>query len=152
MEERSSAGRLVGRPKLIKVDVTDGRGLGGAKNKTVIVRTRIPDILAYRDTPGFAYLLMAANPDASVPVLQSVLDAVGPHQSHPETWMYKRRELFKVPRMPKGVDSRAFQFVMEHMGEPSWKIHKQLRERRIKCSAQQVHRIRMVILYSTSKE
>ena len=142
----------MGRPKLIKVDVTDGRGLGGAKNKTVTVQTRIPDILAFRDTPGFAYLLMAANPDVSVPTLQSVLDAVGPHQSHPGTWLYKRRDMFKVPSMPKGVDSRAIQFVREHMGEPSWKIHKQLRQRRIKCSAQQVHRIWMAISYSIAKE
>jgi hypothetical protein len=65
----------VGRPKLIKVDVKDGRGLGGAKNKTVTVQRRIPDILAFRDTPGFAYLLLAANPDVSVSVLCSVLEA-----------------------------------------------------------------------------
>jgi len=142
----------VGRPNLIKVDVTDGRGLGGAKNKTVTLQTRIPDIRVFRDTPGFAYLLMAANPDASVPVLQSVLDAVGPHQVHPETWMYKRRGLFKVPTMPKGADPRAIQFVREHMGEPSWKIHKQLRERHIKCSAQQVHRIWMAISYLSVME
>jgi len=142
----------VGRPNLIKVDVTDGRGLGGAKNKTVTLQTRIPDIRAFRDTPGFAYLLMAANPDVSVPVLRSVLDAVGPHQSHPETWMYKRRELFKVPSMPNGVDPRAIQFVREHMGEPSWKIHKQLREHHIKCSAQFVHRIWMAIWHSTKME
>lgn len=142
----------MGRPKLIKVDTVDGRGLGGAKNKTVSVQTRIPDILAFRDTPGFAYLLMAANPDTSVPVLQSVLDAVGSHQSHPETWMYKRRGLFKVPSMPEGVDPRAIQFVREHMGAPSWKIHKWLRERRVKCSAQHVHRIWMTIWHSTVKE
>jgi hypothetical protein len=135
----------VGRPKLIKVDVTDGRGLGGAKDKTVSVQTRIPDILSFRDTPGFAYLLMAANPGVSVSTLQSVLGAVGPHLEHPKTWMYKRRELFKVPSMPKGVDPRAIRFVREHMGEPSWKISKQLRGRRIKCSAQQVHRIFMAI-------
>jgi hypothetical protein len=137
----------VGRPKLIKVDVTDGRGLGGAKNKTVNVQTRIPDILAYRDTPGFAYLLLAANPDVSVSVLRDVLDAIGPHQSHPEKWMYERREFFKVPTLPKGVDDRAIQFVRDHMGEPSWKIHKQLRERRIKCSLQSTHRIWMAIRY-----
>ncbi len=142
----------MGRPKLIKVDVIDGRGLGGAKNKTVTVQTRIPDILAYRDTPGFAYLLLAANPGVPVPTLQSVLEAVGPHQSRPETWMYKRRDLFKVPSMPKGVDPRAAQFVREHMGEPSWKIHKQLRARHIKCSAQQAHRIWMAIWHSTAKE
>jgi hypothetical protein len=142
----------VGRPKLIKVDVKDGRGLGGAKNKTVSVRTHISDILAFRETPGFAYLLMAANPDVSVSTLQSVLEAMGPRQSHPQTWMYKRRELFKVPSMPKGADARAIQFVREHMGEPSWKIRKQLRELRIKCSAQQVHRIWMAIWHSNVKE
>ena len=142
----------MGRPKLIKVDVLDGRGLGGAKNKTVSVQTRIPDILAYRDTPGFAYLLLAANPDVSVSTLCTVLEAVGPHQAHPETWMYKRREFFKVPVMPDGVDSRAVRFVREHMGEPSWKICKRLRERHIKCSAQQVHRIWMAISYSTTTE
>jgi hypothetical protein len=142
----------MGRPKLIKVDVTDGRGLGGAKNKTVCVKTRIPDILAFRDTPVFAYLLMAANPDVSVPVLQSVLDAVGPHQSHPSTWMYKRRQMLKVPSMPKGADPRAIQFVREHMGEPSWRIHNELRGHHIKCSAQNVHRIWMAISYLSVME
>jgi hypothetical protein len=137
----------VGRPKLIKVDVTDGRGLGGAKNKTVSVQTRIPDILAFRDTPGFAYLLLAANPDAPISVLRRVLEAVDSRQAHPEKWMYERREFFKVPSMPEGVDERAIQFVRDHMGEPSWKIHKQLRERRIKCSLQRVHRIWMAIRY-----
>jgi hypothetical protein len=137
----------VGRPKLIKVDVKDGRGLGGAKNKTVTVQRRIPDILAFRDTPGFAYLLLAANPDAPVSVLRRVLEAVDPRQAHPEKWMYERREFFKVPSMPKGVDERAIQFVRDHMGEPSWKIHKQMRERRIKCSLQQTHRIYMAIRY-----
>jgi muramidase (phage lysozyme) len=61
--------------------------------------------------------------------------------------MYERREFFKVPSMPEGVDERAIQFVRDHMGEPSWKIHKQLRERRIKCSLQRVHRIWMAIRY-----
>ena len=94
----------MGRPKLIKVDVTDGRGLGGAKNKTVSVQTRIPDILAFRDTPGFAYLLLAANPKTSVAVLHTVLDAVG--QDYSERWLYKRRSLFKRPEMPERCDAR----------------------------------------------
>lgn len=139
----------MGRPKLIKVDVTDGRGLGGVKNKTVTVQTRIPDILAFRDTPGFAYLLMAANPDVSIRVLMDVLDAVGEHQSHPETWMRERRELFRVPTMPKNVDPRAVAFIELHMREPSWKLSKQLRKQGIKCSAQKVHRIWMAIRHLT---
>lgn len=142
----------MGRPKLIKVDVTDGRGLGGAKSKTVDVQTRIPDILAYRDTPGFAYLLLAANPDTPVSVLMRVLEAVGPHQRHPEKWMYERREFFKVPAIPRGVDLRAVEFISKHMDEPSWKIHKQMRERRIKCSLARTHRIWMAIRYASIKE
>jgi hypothetical protein len=142
----------VGRPKLIKVDVTDGRGLGGAKDKTVTVQTRIPDILAFRDTPGFAYLLLAANPDVSIPVLCRVLGAVGPHQEHPATWMYKRREFFKVPTMPNGVDERVVAFVRSHRNLPAWKLRAELRKRHIKCSAQTLHRIWMAISYSTIRE
>jgi hypothetical protein len=137
----------VGRPKLIKVDVTDGRGLGGPKRKTVNVQTRIPDILAFRDTPGFAYLLMAANPDAPIRVLHDVLDAVGDHQSHPKTWLYKRRDLFRLPTMPEDADPRAVAFIKAHMREPSWKLSKQLRGRGIECSAHKVHRIWMAIWY-----
>ena len=94
--------------------MTDGRGLGGAKNKTVSVQTRIPDILAYRDTPGFAYLFMAANIQIRPsPSCAGVLEAVGPHQAHPEKWMYERREFFRVPALPKDVDERAIQFVRD---------------------------------------
>lgn len=142
----------MGRPRLIKVDVTDGRGLGGAKNKTVSVQTRIPDILAFRDTPGFAYLLLAANSDVSIRVLMDVLDAVGEHQSHPEKWMRERRELFRVPTMPKDADPRAVAFVKAHMGEPSWRLSKQLRERGIRCSVQRVHRIWMAIRHLSITE
>jgi hypothetical protein len=137
----------VGRPKLIKVDVKDGRGLGGAKNKTVSVQTRIPDILAFRDTPGFAYLLMAANPGVSVSTLLSVLEAVGPHQAHPETWMYKRRGLFKVPALPSGFDERIVAFVEANMNLPAWKLRVLLRKQGIKCSVQRAYRIQTAIRY-----
>ena len=131
----------MGRPKLIQVDVTDGRGLGGAKNKTVSVQTRIPDILAFRDTPGFAYLLLAANPDAPITVLRRVLDAVGPHQRHPATWMYKRRELFKTPAIPEGTDERVIAFVQANMNLPAWKMRAELRKQGIRCSTALLHRI-----------
>jgi hypothetical protein len=118
----------VGRPKLIKVDVTDGRGLGGAKNKTVSVETRIPNILAFRNTPGFAYLLLAANPETPVSVLCSVLEAVDPCQAHPRTWMYKRRELFKTPALPSGINPRIVAFVEANMNLPAWKLRVLLRK------------------------
>jgi hypothetical protein len=137
----------VGRPKLIKVDVTDGRGLGGAKNKTVTVQTRIPDILAFRDTPGFAYLLLAANPDIPIPVLRTVLDAVGTHQNHPATWMYKRRELFNVPTLPADADERVVAFVEANKKLPAWKLRSKLRAQGIKCSVAKLHRIWMAISY-----
>ena len=99
----------------------------------MIVQTRILDILAYRDTPGFAYLLLAANPDTPIPVLRLVLEAVGSHQEHPETWMYKRREFFKVPAFPKGVDERVIAFVKANRKLPAWKLRAELRKRGIKC-------------------
>jgi hypothetical protein len=142
----------VGRPKLIKVGVSDGRGLGGAKAKSVTVQTRIPDILAFRDTPGFAYLLLAANPDVSVPVLCEVLAAVGPHQEHPRKWMYDRRGFFKTPTFPADADEREIAFVRANMGLPSWKIRRCLRDRGIYCSAAKVHRIWMAIRHLSLTE
>lgn len=142
----------MGRPKLIKVDVTDGRGLGGAKNKTVSVETRIPDILAFRDTPIFAYLLLAANPDTPVPVLLRVLEAVGPHQAHPKKWMYERRQLVQKPSMPNGTDERVVRFVAANMDVPPWQIRLQLRRQGIRISVAKLYRIRMVISYKTAMD
>lgn len=142
----------MGRPKLIKVDVTDGRGLGGLKRKTVAVQTRIPDILAFRDTPVFAYLLLAANPDTPVPVLRRVLEAVGPHQERPKTWMYKRRMLLQKPSMPSGVDERVVRYVAANMGATSRKIQLRLRKQGIRVSVARLYRIRLAILYLSSME
>jgi hypothetical protein len=138
----------VGRPKLIKVDVTDGRGLGGAKNKTVSVQTRIPDILAFRGTPGFAYLLLAANPEMSVSVLHTVLDAVGDHQEHSETWLYKRRQLFRPPGLAQG-DARVIAFMRDNMHQPVKRSQAELRRRGIKCSTTSLYRIWMAIRYES---
>jgi hypothetical protein len=129
----------MGRPKLIKVDVTDGRGLGGAKNKTVTVHTQIPDILTFRDTPIFAYLLLAANPEVSIPVLQDVLEAVG--QPHPQTWLYSRKQLFKKPKMPCGVDDRVVEYVRKHMTQRVRKSQAALRAMGIRCSLRALYSI-----------
>ncbi len=135
----------MGRPKLIKVDVTDGRGLGGAKNKTVSVETRIPDILAFRDTPIFAYLLLAANPDISIPVLRDVLNAVG--QPHTETWLYSRRQLLKKPEMPRDVDSRVVRYIQDHMTQRVRKSQAALRAMGIRCSLRTLYSVWAVIRY-----
>jgi hypothetical protein len=136
----------VGRPKLIKVDVTDGRGLGGAKNKTVTVQTRIPDILAFRDTPIFAYLLLAANPQVAIPVLRDVLDAVA--QPHTETWLYSRRQLLKKPALPS-VDSRVVEYVRTHMNQRVRKSQSALRALGIRCSLRDLYSIWAVIRHSS---
>jgi hypothetical protein len=142
----------MGRPKIITVDVKDGRGLGGAKSKRVRVQTRIPDIMAFRDMPIFAYLLLAANPDAPISVLRRVLEAVGPHQAHPAKWMYERRQLILRPSMPDGVDDRTVSFVANNMSVPSWQIRLQLRKRGIKISIANLYRIRMCVSYSNAME
>jgi hypothetical protein len=140
----------VGRPKLIKVDVTDGRGLGGAKNKTVSVQTRIPDIRAYKGTPGFAYLLLAANPDTPVSVLRTILDAIG--QPYPKTWLYKRRALFEVPTLPPGTDGRIVAFMRANLDQPVRKSVAMLRKQGVKCGVAMAYRIWMAISYSSSME
>ena len=137
----------MGRPKLIKVDVVDGRGLGGAKNKTVSVQTRIPDILAFRDTPGFAYLLLAANPNVSISNLHIILDAIGSHQTHSETWLYKRRFLFKGPEIPPGSDDRVVAFMRDNMHQPVKRSQAELRRRGLKCRTTDLYRIWMAIHY-----
>ena len=137
----------MGRPKLIKVDVTDGRGLGGAKNKTVSVQTRIPDILAFRDTPGFAYLLLAANPGTSVSVLHTVLDAVG--QNHSERWLYMRRSLFKRPELPDDCDPCVVAFMREHMHQPVKRSQAALRRRGIKVGTTELYRIWVAIRHES---
>lgn len=129
----------MGRPKLIKVDVLDGRGLGGAKDKTVSVQTRIPDILAFRDTPIFAYLLLAANPQVSIPILRDVLDAVA--QPHTETWLYSRRQLLKKPTLPSGVDGRAVEYVRAHMSQRVRRSQSALRALGIRCSLRDLYGI-----------
>jgi hypothetical protein len=139
----------VGRPRLIKVDVKDGRGLGGAKNKTVSVQTRIPDILAFRDTPGFAYLLLAANPKTPVSVLSRILEAVGPHQEHSEAWLYKRRFLFKLPEPPPDSDARVVAFMRENMRQPVKRSQAELRRKGIRCSATDLYRIWIAIRYES---
>lgn len=140
----------MGRPKLIKVDVKDGRGLGGLKNKTVSVSTRIPDILAFRDTPGFAYLLLAANPDVSVTVISEVLDAVG--QPHSGTWLYSRRHLFKKPEMPRDVDNRVVRYVREHMTQRVRRSQAALRAKGIRCSLRTLYSVWARIRYNDDEE
>ena len=122
------------------------------KRKTVNVQTRIPDILAFRDTPIFAYLLLAANPETPVPVLRRVLEAVGPHQAHPEKWVYERRQLIRKPSMPSGVDGRVVRFVETNMDVPPWQIRLQLRKHGIRISVAKLYRIRMVISYQSAME
>ena len=139
----------MGRPRILKVNVVDGRGLGGKKRKTVTVQTRIPDIRVFRDLPIFAYLLLAANPDVSIPVLREVLKAAGPHQDHPKKWMYERRQLVLKPSIPHGVDDRAVSFVAANMTLPAWNIRKQLRQRGIDVSTPKISRIRMAIQYAS---
>jgi hypothetical protein len=140
----------MGRPRLIKVDVKDGRGLGGTKLKTVTVQRRIPDIMAFRDTPIFAYLLLAANPDTPESVLRMVLEAVGPHQAHPKKWMYERRQLIQKPSIPHGTGERVVRFVADNMSVPPWQIRLQLRKQGIRISVAKLYRIRMFISYQSA--
>jgi hypothetical protein len=78
------------------------------------------DIRDFKDHAGFAYLLMAANPDLSVRDIQEVLSNVGKQHERPAGWISRRRWLFHGTgtsgRKPNadGQDERARQIMAEN--------------------------------------
>jgi len=83
------------------------------------VRTvnRIIDIADFKDRAGFAYLLMAANPQLSVRDTQEVLANIGEQHERPAGWISRRRWLFhgrgESGRKPNadGLDGKALRIM-----------------------------------------
>jgi hypothetical protein len=90
---------------------TDWRGREQIREVNQII-----DIRNFKDTMGYAWLLMAANPHLSATEIQRWLELIGPQHQRGESWVKKRRKLFvpvgKVfPHSPTnrdGKDERAF--------------------------------------------
>lgn len=88
--------------------------------KRVRTVNRIIDIADFKDQAGFAYLLMAANPQLSVRDTQAVLSNIGEQHERPAGWISRRRWLFhgkgEAGRKPNadGQDKRAQQIMAEN--------------------------------------
>jgi hypothetical protein len=77
------------------------------------------DIRDFKDKPGFAWLVMAANPHLSVRDIQTVLESVGEQHERPVGWISRRRWLFhgkgRTGAKPNadGLDEKAFRIMKE---------------------------------------
>lgn len=106
--------------------------------KRVRTVNRIIDIADFRDKPGFAYLLMAANPNLTVRDIQAVLSNVGEQHERPAGWISRRRWLFhgtgESGRKPNadGLDEKARQIMAEHPKLSSRQTVYLLRKHRIR--------------------
>lgn len=78
------------------------------------------DVLDFKDRPGFAWLLIAANPDLSSRDIQAVLSEVGEQHERPHGWISRHRWLFygkcKAGRKTNadGMDEKARQIMVEN--------------------------------------
>ncbi len=70
-------------------DEPDRRGC-----KRIRTVNRIIDIADFKDKAGFAWLVMAANPQLSIRDIQEVLANVGEQHERPYGWLSRRRWLF----------------------------------------------------------
>jgi hypothetical protein len=89
-------------------------------HKQVRTVNRTIDIADFTERAGFAWLLMAANPDLSVRDLQEVLLSVGEQHKRSAGWLSRRRWIFhgkgKAGRKANadGMDARARQIMAEN--------------------------------------
>lgn len=87
--------------------------------KRVRTVNRIIDIADFTGRAGFAYLLMAANPDLTIRDTQEVLSLVGEQHERPAGWLSRRRWMFhglgKTGRKPNadGMDEVARRILAE---------------------------------------
>jgi len=78
------------------------------------------DIRDYKDKPGFAWLVMAANGHLSIADIQEVLTNVGEQHERPRGWISRRRWLFHGSQKPgarrnaDGLDEKAFAIMADN--------------------------------------
>ncbi len=107
------------------------------------------DIRDFKDKPGFAWLLMAANPQLSVRDTQVVLAEVGEQHYRPAGWISRRRWLFhgKGKRGAKpnadGLDEKARKIMNDNPRLSNRQMVHTLRERGIRRSREWVRENRV---------
>jgi hypothetical protein len=116
--------------------------------KRVRTVNRTIDIADFKDRAGFAYLLMAANPQLSVRDTQEVLANIGEQHERPVGWISRRRWLFHGPgvsgRKPNadGLDDKARQIMAENPRLSSRQMVYLLRKQGIRRSREWVRQNR----------
>lgn len=107
------------------------------------------DIRDFKDKAGFAWLLMAANPQLSVRDLQEVLANVGKQHERPRGWISRRHWLFHGPQKPgarrnaDGMDEKASQIMAENPRLSNRQMTHLLREHGIRRSPEWVRKHRV---------
>jgi len=122
---------------------------GRARKKTVNHVTNIKD---FEDTPGYAWLVIAANPQLSARDIREVLRHTGAQHLRSESWINRHRWLFRaanadVERGPglnvDGLDGRALAFIAENSRMSSRQLAGLLRANGVPRSPEWVRRNRL---------
>jgi hypothetical protein len=105
----------------------------------------------FTKTPGYSWLLIAANPQLSAADLQLALRSVGKQHNRSESWIRRHRWMFSDPkkiqaRGPKrnadGLDDRAFRFMADNVNLSSNQLAGLLRKNGIPRSREWVRQNR----------
>ncbi len=116
------------------------------------------DARDFKDTPGYAWLIIAANPDLSAAEIQKVLMHAGPQHMRSASWIRRHRWLFAQPgtvqpRGPKrnvdGLDERAFKMIAENPRLSSRQLAGLLRKNGIPRCPEWVRRHRLESVATT---
>jgi hypothetical protein len=86
------------------IDLVDFHTRGG---KLITKKVNcVLDIRDFKQRAGFAWLLIAANPQLSLREIQSALEAVGKQHERSASWIGRRRWMFHDPSKPGAPKNR----------------------------------------------
>lgn len=102
----------------------------------------------FKDTPGYAWLVIAANPHLSATDIQVFLQLIGEQHWRSNSWIRRHRWLFQatgkrgVKRNLDGLDNRAYRIMQDNPKLSNRKMAYLLRERGAPRSAEWVRQNR----------
>lgn len=104
----------------------------------------------FKDKPGFAWLVIAANPHLSASDIQTFLELMGEQHWRSTSWIGRHRWLFQGNSKPgtkpnaDGLDKRAYSIIRDYPRMSSRQLAHLMRERGVQRSAEWVRRHRSV--------
>lgn len=115
------------------------------------VRTvnHVLNIEDFKETPGFAWLVIAANPHLSATEIQALLKLTGEQHWRSASWIGRHRWLFKAGGKPgakrnlDGLDDRAHRIMQENPRLSCRQMAYLLRQRGVPRSAEWVRKNRV---------